>query len=263
MHSFRRPHRALRPTGGLLEQAVRGDADGGDRVPGADVEAAPGQPVLGPDAEDAARLVAEEADGPDPRRHRRTVGRSRARHVDGIEGVVLLGVAEAHCSDQRVRPQGGGGLQGGAAREMAGAGQMPAGPQVIQKQSGAHVRALPPSAREREEELDRPHEVRRQLRQQQAPFSQGLVHEPELEHLEVAQPAVDQLARPARRSGGDVDRLDQPGRQAARHRVERDADAGDPAADDEDVEPLPLEPGDGLRTGLGAEGSFRHDSTRT
>ena len=128
-----------------------------------------------------------------------------ASDVDGVEGVVLLGVAEAHGSDQRVRPEGRRGLQRGAARQVARAGQMPAGPQVVEKQAGAHVRALPPSVPEREQELHRPHEVRRQPRQQQPPLAQGLVHELELEHLEVAQPAVDQLARPAGCPGGEVD----------------------------------------------------------
>ena len=59
---------------------------------------------------------------------------------------------------------------------------------------------LPHPVPEREHELHRPHQVRRQARQQQPPFAQGLAHQPEVEHLEVAQAAVDQLARPARRA---------------------------------------------------------------
>ena len=105
--------------------------------------------------------------------------------------------------------------------------------------------------------------MRRDSGQEQAPLAQGLAHELELQHLEVPQPAVDQLARPARGTRSQVTRLDQADRQAARHRVERDADAGDPAPDDEDVELLLLEPGDRLRTGPRAQCSAGHASART
>ncbi len=51
---------ALRPAGRLLEQPVRGDADGDDRVPSAELERAPGETVLGAYADDPARLVPNE-----------------------------------------------------------------------------------------------------------------------------------------------------------------------------------------------------------
>src|SRR5690606_10766029 len=62
---------------------------------------------------------------------------------------------------------------------------------------------------------------------------------------EVAQPAVDQLARPAGRSRRPVARLHQRDGQAPRDRVERRTGPDDAAADDQDVE---------LGAGEGTEG---------
>ena len=61
---------------------------------------------------------------------------------------------------------------------------------------------------------------------------------PELELLQVAQAAVDQLAGPAGGAGGQVTRLDQGDLQAARGGVQGRTGAGHPAADDQHVEPL-------------------------
>ena len=51
--------------------------------------------------------------------------------------------------------------------------------------------------------------------QEDLPLGQGLVHEPELPLLQVAEPTVDELRRPRRRAGGEVITLDQGHRQAA------------------------------------------------
>ena len=85
-------------------------------------------------------------------------------------------------------------------------------------------------------------EVRRQALGEQAPLVERLAHEPEVEALEVAQAAVDELARAAGGAGGEVALLDQRHREPAAGGVERDAAAGDAAADDEDVEQLGAEP---------------------
>ena len=63
---------------------------------------------------------------------------------------------------------------------------------------------------------------------EQLALAQRLAHEPEVAHLEVAQAAVDELARRARGAGGEVARLDQADAQAARGGVERRAGAGIP-----------------------------------
>ena len=90
---------------------------------------------------------------------------------------------------------------------------------------------------DREQEGQHAHEVRRGLAEHLA-LGQRLVDEPDLALLEVADPAVHELRRLRRGARCDVVALDQRGAQAPRGGVERDAGAGDPAADDEHVEVL-------------------------
>ena len=92
----------------------------------------------------------------------------------------------------------------------------------------------------------RPHEVRGE-RGVDLALEQRLADEPEVEVLQVAQPAVDELARARRGAGGVVGLLHQRDRVAARGGVERHAGAGDAAADHEHVERLGGEGGDGVR----------------
>lgn len=72
--------------------------------------------------------------------------------------------------------------------------------------------------------------------EQQGPFPQGLGDQLEVEHLQVTQAAVDELARTARCSAGPVLRLDQRDRQPARHRVEAAANSDHTTSDDQDVD---------------------------
>ena len=67
---------------------------------------------------------------------------------------------------------------------------------VVQREPGADVGPLPGLV-QRVEERHRPDQVRREPGQQQAALLQRLADQPEVEHLEVAQPAVDQLAAAA------------------------------------------------------------------
>src|SRR5690606_19476708 len=53
---------------------------------------------------------------------------------------------------------------------------------------------------------------------------------------QLATRSVDQLAGSAGGARGEVPGLDQPHRESARHRVQRDPGPDDPAADDQDVE---------------------------
>ena len=87
--------------------------------------------------------------------------------------------------------------------------------------------------------------MRRQL-DHQAALEQRLADQPEVEVLQVAQAAVDELARAAGGAGGEVVALQQGHAVAAAGRVECDARAGDPAPDDGDVELLLREGGQGL-----------------
>ena len=86
----------------------------------------------------------------------------------------------------------------------------------------------------RHEQRQRADEVRRELYEDRA-LEQRLAHQAEVEVLQVAQAAVDELRRPARGARREVLALDQGDAVAARRRVERDAGAGDPAPDDDEV----------------------------
>jgi hypothetical protein len=91
---------------------------------------------------------------------------------------------------------------------------------------------------ERVDERHRPDQVRSQALDQEAPFAQRFGDEPEVEHLQIAQAAVDELARPAGRSRGEVAGLHQADAESPGGRVERRPTADHAAADDQDVELL-------------------------
>ena len=124
---------------------------------------------------------------------------------------------------------------------------------VVEEDARGHVRPLPPPLGQREQERQRLDQVRRQRRQRQLALVQRLAHQPELQLLEVAQPAVEHLRRAARRAGGEVAGLDQRDLEAAGGRVQRGARADHAAADDDDVELLAAEPLPGLFALLGAQ----------
>jgi hypothetical protein len=64
---------------------------------------------------------------------------------------------------------------------------------VVQHEPGADVGPLDHLLVQREEERQRPHEVRRQPADQQVALPQRLLDQLEVALLEVAEPAVDQL----------------------------------------------------------------------
>ena len=171
------------------------------------------------------------------RPHHRAVASRGTRDGEGVPGVIGLGVEVPHSTDQRIRPQPREHPQGGAPAEVllprhAGV----AAHRVVQRQAGGHVRPLPPVVGQRIEERNRLDQVRGQPGRHQLPLAQRLAHQAELELLQIAQAAVEQLGRPARGSGGEVARLDQSHGQPTGGRVERRTGAGDAAADHDDVE---------------------------
>src|SRR6266581_1633346 len=118
---------------------------------------------------------------------------------------------------------------------------------VVHPERGAHGasdRAVDRAvlAEQRDEERQHADEVGR-VAEQTLALGQRLVHEPDLALLEVAQPAVHELGRCARRK---VALLDERDAQAAGGGVESDARAGDASADDHDVEGLVGEAGEGM-----------------
>ena len=146
--------------------------------------------------------------------------------------------------------QRGRGAQAGGARQVPVAGQRRSQPgeRVVEQQAGAH---------------DRRGRARRGSRgsrkgvgwtrcgasflTSRAPFVQRLAHQPDVEALEVAQAAVDELAGAAGRAGGKVAPLHQRHGQAAARGVKGHAAAGHAAADHQHVEDLGRPAGPGSR----------------
>ena len=116
---------------------------------------------------------------------------------------------------------------------------------VVHVQPHSEQAVEPLALERRHDHRQRLHEVRRELHEQRA-LEQRLAHQPEVEVLEVAQAAVDELRRAARRARGEVGLLDQGDAVAARGGVERHARAGDPAAHDDEVEAVPLHRGESV-----------------
>ena len=109
---------------------------------------------------------------------------------------------------------------------------------VVEGNARADVWPLEERLGQRIEERHRAGEVRRQLRQEQPAFLQRLFDQPEVQHLQVPEPAVDELGGAGRGARRPVVGLHDADAQPPRDSVERRAAADDSAADDEDVELL-------------------------
>ena len=172
------------------------------------------------------------------------VGDGGAHHGQRVPGVVHLRV--------RVQDRTGEGVAAQSRRfaQRLLAGQVPVMFQptgragrdrhrVVQRDAAAHVGAFPVFFLQRVKELHRVHEMRGDQVEQQAALVQGLADQTEVEHLQVAQTAVDQLARPARCAARPVARFDDRRGEPAGHGVERGARPDHPAAHYEDVDLIP------------------------
>ena len=102
--------------------------------------------------------------------------------------------------------------------------------------------------RERDEKRQRPHQMRGDDRRVRAPLRVRLTHQPHIAHREVAQAAVDELGRGARRRRRQVARVDQRHPQAGTGQRPGNAGAHHAAADHQHVEVCRLK----LRQRLGA-----------
>jgi hypothetical protein len=142
-------------------------------------------------------------------------------------------------------PLGAGAVYAPAAAPAAAALH---GHHVVEVEADADEAVGPCAVEGGDDERQRPDQMRGQLDHELA-LEQGLADEPEVEVLQVAQPAVDQLRRAAGGARREVGLLDQRDAVAARGGVEGDARAGDPPADDDDVEDLLGEGGDGVGAG--------------
>src|ERR1700676_3423577 len=124
---------------------------------------------------------------------------------------------------------------------------------VIQQDARGHIRPLPPPIGQWEQKRQRLDQMRRQRRERQFPFVQRLADQPELQLLEVAQPAVEHLRRPAGGPGGEVAGLDERDLQPPGRGVKSSSGPDHASADDDDVELLAAEPLPGLFPLFGAQ----------
>jgi hypothetical protein len=185
--------------------------------------------------------LAQEAGHRDPARGERAERGGGAHHGHRVPGVVHLRVPVLDRAGERVRPQ----ARGLAQRLLAGqvpvvlqstGGARGIGHGVVDRDAGADVGTLPDPVLQRIQERHRLHQVRGDAVEQQPALVQRLPDQPEVEHLQVPEPAVHQLARPARRAARPVAGFDDGRGQAARHRVERAARPDDATSHDQDIQ---------------------------
>ena len=98
---------------------------------------------------------------------------------------------------------------------------------------------MPIAPEKRNQELERFDEMRRNA-EQRFPLAQVEADQPQVEHLQISEPAVDDARRSGRRPAAEIPPLHEQDAQTAHGGVARDATADDAAADDCDVERFPL-----------------------
>ena len=179
--------------------------------------------------------------------------------------VVDLGVVVLQRADERVLAQRRHQLARTAAGEMLvqrDAGRAGgAGHGVVQRDAGAGVEPLPAAVLQRVEEAHRAHQVRREGLHQQPALLERLGDQREVEHLEVAQAPVDELAGAARGARGEVAGLDETDLEPAGGGVERRAAADHASPDHQDVELLGGHLPQGRRAQLRGQGDRSHGPT--
>src|SRR5580704_14303757 len=126
----------------------------------------------------------------------------------------------------------------GCARQVevtVGRQSLPAAQMIVEKQSGPHAPGGPLPRRMRQNESQRPNDVWRR-RKQDLPLDQRFAHQTEFVIFEIAQPAVNQLARTRRGSFGEITLFAKQNLETAASGVARDTGSIDAAADDGDVD---------------------------
>ena len=156
------------------------------------------------------------------------------RIAGGERGQLLADLVAADDAMAVGAPVGGGAIP--AARPAAAPAALD-GHDVVEVQGDAHEAVGPCAVEGGDHQRQRLDQVRRQLDHELA-LEQGLADQAEIEGLQVAQAAVDQLGRAAGGARGEVGLLDEGDAVAPRGGVEGDARPGDPATDDDDVEDL-------------------------
>ena len=130
----------------------------------------------------------------------------------------------------------------GARAQQAPTTVLEAPESAVEHEPGPQLRRSDrPTAVDGNEERARPHEVRGDDPRERVPLRVRLAHEADVAHLQVAQPAVDELGGGTRRGPGEVTALHQRDAQPGPRPEPGDRAAHDAAADDEQVEPAACE----------------------
>jgi hypothetical protein len=181
---------------------------------------------------------------------RRERGGERQARVVGRSVVVARATAQA----VRAKPRLAGEQPPGAQRDMAlhVAKQRE---RVVERERRRELPAADARAGiHGPREGQRAYQMRRDA-QQDPPLAARLEHQRKLAMLQVAHAAVHQPRRPARGAAGEIVLLHECDAQPAERRITGHRGAGDPAPDDEHVEPLL---GEGLQLGLPGGGGGAH-----
>ena len=156
-----------------------------------------------------------------------------AQDSHGVAGVVDQRVVVAHATDDCVFLQARGHLEHALAGEvLLHRDTLGAAHEVIQSEAAEHHDALPAAVGQREDELQRLDQVRGQGGHVELALLEGLRHQAEVKHGQVAQAAVEHLGGAGRGTGGEVAGLEHGGLQTAGSGVDGSAGTDGTPADD-------------------------------
>ena len=110
--------------------------------------------------------------------------------------IVDLGIPILNAANKAIPAQAWKASEDAAARKMSMSRQSPSsGDRVVEEGAGADVGALPDMTGQRVEEGDGADEMRTEMFEHQGLFAERFAHESQVELFEVAQAAMNQLAR--------------------------------------------------------------------
>ena len=219
-----------------------------DHGPGSDLEPLPGH-LVGHDRA-CHPALAEELGHPGVVGQPGAEGMRGPGHLDGQPGVVHLALEVPEAA--RPSAQAGDGRQDLRAADRPVVADVPARRQQLVPGQPDPVSGPVTQVVGQHVHRYRPDQVRRQP-EQGAPLPQRLPHQAELTMFQVPQAPVHQPGGASRGARREVVLLRQGHRQAARRGVQGDPDAGDPAPDDQHVEPVLGHPGEVRGAGLSGE----------
>ena len=138
------------------------------------------------------------------------------QHGHGMAGVIHEGVVVANATHNGIILQARGHLQHALTGQvLLHWHALRSAHEVIERKSTEHHDALPYMVGQREDELQRLHQVRRQGGHVELALLEGLCHEAEVKHCQVAQATVEHLGGAGRGTCGEVACLNDGGLQTA------------------------------------------------